>query len=162
MKKKDLLTQNIALFEQLEKCRLKIKELEKELVSKNNIITKLQNSDKEDTAETDLPTTAAPVGEEPEMPTKKPEKTELPREIDYGASVIGKIVISAAKYCNRLAVGTCENKKDQINLILGAAEVAKAEIFKTVNSDIPFEEKCARIDAQHSKTTEYFADVFAQ
>ncbi len=162
MRKKELLTQNIALFEQLEKCRLKIKELEKELSSKNNIIAKLQNNTEESTAETAVPPSAALIGAESETVKDKPKKTELPRDVGYGASVIGKLVISAAKYCNRLALSACGNKKDQINLILGGTEVAKAEIFRIVNSDIPYEDKCSQIDAQYLKTSEYFANVFAQ
>ena len=66
MRKKELLTQNIALFEQLEKCRLKIKELEKELSSKNNIIAKLQNNTEESTAETAVPPSAALICAESE------------------------------------------------------------------------------------------------
>lgn len=162
MRKKELLTQNIALFEQLEKCRLKIKELEKELSSKNNIIAKLQSNTEETPTESAVSLSSAPINTETETVRNKPKKAELPRDVGYGASIIGKLVISAAKYCNRLALSACENKKDQINLILGGTEVAKAEIFKIVTSDIPYEDKCSQIDAQYLKTSEYFANVFAQ
>ena len=55
-----------------------------------------------------------------------------------------------------------ENSKELLNLILGRTEVAKAEILKTVSSDIAFDEKKAKIDAEYESAKDYFESVIRQ
>ena len=81
-------------------------------------------------------------------------------DTDYGAAVIGKTVIAAAKYCEQLK--TRDNAKELINLILGRTEVAKAEILNIVTTDNADEEKRRLIDEQLALAEDYFASVTAQ
>ena len=84
------------------------------------------------------------------------------RETDYGASVIGEIVISAAKYCNRLTSEPTEEKRELVNLILGRTEVAKAEILKIISADGSFETKKNAIIREKAAAEDYFQSVMAQ
>lgn len=83
-------------------------------------------------------------------------------DVDYGASVIGKIVVSAANYSNRLTVGGETKYRELVNLILGRTEVAKADILSAVTSDNGFDTKKAAIDLIYEQTCEYFESVMAQ
>lgn len=87
----------------------------------------------------------------------------ISKETEYGAQVIGQIVISAAKHCNLLTASSDKSDiKELINLILGRTEVAKAEILKTVSSQLDFEEKKTYINAQKNAAEDYFASIMAQ
>ena len=77
--------------------------------------------------------------------------------------MIGKIVVSGAKYCN-LLTALPENSitKEQVNLILGRTEVAKAEILKITENDMTFEDKKSAIDSKEKEAEEYFGSIMAQ
>jgi len=94
---------------------------------------------------------------------KMTSKVDISKETEYGGAVIGKIVVSAAKYCNLLTT-LPENSmtKEQINLILGRTEVAKSEILKELSKDTDFEEKKIAISALQASAEEYFKGVMAQ
>ena len=84
-------------------------------------------------------------------------------EIEYGAAVIGKIVVEAAKYINRVTSrGEQEYTKELINLILGRTEVAKSEILGIVSSDAAADEKKRGADAQLEQAKDYFESIIAQ
>ncbi len=84
-------------------------------------------------------------------------------EIRYGASVIGKTVVEAARCCNSLTGNSVDqNVKERVNLILGRTEVTKAEILKWISSDLSYEEKCQRIDEEFLSAQDYFASMMAQ
>lgn len=81
----------------------------------------------------------------------------------YASKTIGKIVVSAAKCCNKLSLppNTVQNK-ELINLILGRTEVAKAQILKVLNSESPFEDKKILIDNELLTAEDYFNGIMAQ
>ena len=84
-------------------------------------------------------------------------------EIEYGAAVIGKIVVEAAKYINRVTSrGEQEYTKELINLILGRTEVAKSEILSIVSSDAGTDEKKRGADVQLEQAKDYFESIIAQ
>ena len=84
-------------------------------------------------------------------------------EVEYGAAVIGKIVVEAAKYINRVTSrGEQEYTKELINLILGRTEVAKSEILSIVSSDAGADEKKRGADAQLEQAKDYFESIIAQ
>jgi len=87
----------------------------------------------------------------------------VPPEKEMGAKSIGRIIVSAAKYCNQLA-GLAENKdiKELVNLILGRTEVAKAEILNIITTDSSVEDMEAKIKQEEIKAEDYFISVLGQ
>ena len=86
----------------------------------------------------------------------------LKPDMEYGAKVIGQIVVSAAEYSNKLTIGSNSSQKELVNLILGKTEVAKSEILSVIQTDDAFEVKSSKIDQIALVTKEYFESVLAQ
>ena len=82
--------------------------------------------------------------------------------MDYGAKVIGKIVVSAAEYSNKLSVGGTDKNKELLNLILGKTEIAKAEILAVIEGDDTLQVKSMKMDQIAVESIEYFESVAAQ
>mgnify|MGYP000435690075 CR=1 FL=1 len=138
MRKKELLLQNTQLFDKLTVYEMQIAKLKEELAKRDKLIN------------------------EQKAEIERIKNENAAGNIDYGAQIIGKTVVAAAKYCNRLTAVETENSKELLNLILGRTEVAKAEILKTVSSDIAFDEKKAKIDAEYESAKDYFESVIRQ
>ena len=84
-------------------------------------------------------------------------------ETDYGAKVIGKIVVSATMRCSEISLrGEVGNSKELINLILGRTEVAKSEIMSIVSSDCEYSVKTEMIDREKVSAEDYFISVLGQ
>ncbi len=163
MRKKKLIEQNLALFENLQKTKLQVNELQ-EILNKN--AEEIKN----------LKAQLAVQKEQLQQPPKQPPVTEpmrkleekillnatLKPDVEYGAKVIGKLVISAAEYSNRLSIGGDETRKELINLILGKTEMTKAEILSVVEDADSLEAKYAKMDQIAASTDEYFKSVIAQ
>ena len=110
---------------------------------------------------------------EPEE-TAEPEKTVAPLEIktnevpladsakEYGSVIIGKLVIESVKYANLIGESDTSDKKELLNLIMGKAEVAKAEIFAATESEAAFEVKKDIINAQYAEALDYFKSAYGQ
>lgn len=97
------------------------------------------------------------------LEAKLTRRAAVPKEMDYGAEVIGKVVIEAAKCCNRLTSGEqSQEVKELLNLILGKTEVVKAEILKIVSSDVSPDDKLPEIDRCFTEAADYFESVMAQ
>ncbi len=159
MRKKKLIEQNLALFEDLQKTRHEISELKKQLEKSVDEISTLKsqiNKAEEIKAE---PTVTEPMRR---LEEKVITNAKLKPDMEYGAIVIGKIVVSAAEYSNKLTVGGDDSKKELVNLILGKTEIAKAEILSVIESNDSFEIKCTKIDQIADVTKEYFESVLAQ
>ena len=155
MKKKQLLLQNTELFDQLSAAQLMMDELRQALQAKDAEIVALQS---EIAAMKNKDSSPLPPLEE-----TRENNPNIQDDLHYGASVIGRIVVEAAKYCNRLTSDSSDsNVKELVNLILGRTEVAKAEILKCVSSNLPYEQKCVEIDKQFSEAQDYFASMMAQ
>ena len=91
------------------------------------------------------------------------EEVILPDSImEFGAEIIGKIVIESAKYADLVAASTTANKKELLNLIMGKSEMCKAEILNVVTSNAFTETKISRINAELSEAVDYFKSVVAQ
>ena len=115
---------------------------------------------------TDVEEVPTPETVEPEPPTVKPD---LPREVtlkdpamEYGSCVIGKIVVESARYAEQVSTSSAENKMELLNLIMGKAEVAKAEVFAIATSLASEETKRELADAQFSEALDYFKSVVGQ
>lgn len=156
LRKKELLNQNISLFEQLQKQKAdnaalnkeieRLKEQIKELKAVLANLQALENTD------------VTPIQKIEDMVTK----SAINRDFEYASAVIGKIVVASAEYSNQLTVGGETRYIELVNLILGRAEVAKSEILAIVSLDADFSVKKEKIDKVFEKTSEYFESVMAQ
>lgn len=158
MKKKDLLKLNQDLFSQLDNAKLAVENIKKENEELKIEIEKLKQPPQ---ALRDNGTVTEPIKK---LEEKLIKQAGISDETQYGAAVIGKIVVSAARHCNKLTAlnSGSENIKELVNLILGRTEVAKAEILEAVSNDSDFEEKKNLIDAKQQAAEDYFNSVCAQ
>lgn len=166
MRKKKLIEQNLSLFEELQRVRRDLVELRNEYNKNINIINSLKtqlvqiNETKDvDKVESSKPAAATPLKR---LEEKMLTNASLKPDMEYGANVIGKLVVSAAEYSNKLTIGGDNSKRELLNLILGKTEIAKAEILAVVEGEDSFEAKCAKIDQIAIVTNEYYDSVLAQ
>ena len=156
MRKKDLLTQNTELFDKMTEAQLKISSLEKEIGKRDAEIDELKNEIERLNAKIN-------ATEPLKALEKKVIKADFSPDVDYGAAVIGKTVVEAAKFSNTVtAKGNPELAKELVNLILGRTEVAKSGILGIVSSKEPFETKKQKIDSQYDNAVDYFKSDIAQ
>ena len=157
MRKKDLLTQNTQLFDKISEAQLQISSLKKEIAYRDKEIDGLKKEIERLNAKINA---TEPLKA---LEKKVIKQSAVSPEVDYGASVIGKTVVEAAKCCNEVAAkGSQELSKELVNLILGRTEVAKSEILSIVSSEDSFETKKQKIDAQYENAVDYFISVTAQ
>lgn len=155
MRKKDLLNQNMALFEQLQKAKLEIASLKKQIGLKDAEILNLKK--KSNTIDEEYKTNLVK-----EIEQSVENAVETPSDVEYGAEIIGKIVVCATEYSNRLTADKNTQYRELVNLILGRTEVAKSDILCVVSSNFDFDEKKEKINKIKDDTAEYFDSVMAQ
>ncbi|MBR6502947.1 MAG: hypothetical protein IKT42_05835 [Clostridia bacterium] len=159
MQKKKLIEQNLLLFENLQKTQRELSELKKVLGQNMEEIKSLK-------AQLENAKEAQNDAEVTEPMRRLEEKlianATIKPDMDYGAKVIGKIVISAAEYSNKLTACGTDKNKELLNLILGKTEIAKAEILSVVEGDDTLDVKCMKIDQIAVESIEYFGSVAAQ
>ncbi len=82
---------------------------------------------------------------------------------ELGAKAIGRIIVNAANYCNKLTkMGETRDVKELINLILGRTEVAKAEILNIITAEKEFEEMKILVKSEEAEAEDYFISVLGQ
>lgn len=162
MRKKKLIEQNLSLFEDLQKVQAELKEA-KRLLSRN---VDEMNALK---AELEKVKSFQPIQENEKLtePMHRLEEkvittASIKPDMEYASKVIGKIVIAAAEYSNKLTLGGDDSKKELVNLILGKTEIAKSEILSVIETDDAFDVKCMKIDQIAAVSKEYFESVLAQ
>ncbi len=157
MRKKDLIQQNLTLFDTLQKTKIELDELKKQLKSYADEINKLK-------MELSKCESAQPEVTEPmrKLEEKIITNATVKHDVEYGAKVIGKIVVLAAEYSNKLTIGGDDSKKELVNLILGKTEIAKSEILSVVETNDSLEVKCSKMDQIADVSKEYFESVIAQ
>ena len=155
MRKKLLLEQNIQLFDRLTAAEGEIKRLKNELEEEKRRAAALKEENARLAENKGAATAPLKI-----LEAKVIKQAGITPDTEYGAAVIGKTVIAAAKCCERLK--THDNAKELINLILGRTEVTKAEILNIVTTDNADEEKRRLIDEQLALAEDYFASVTAQ
>lgn len=159
MKKKKLIEQNLMLFENLQKTQRELSELKK-VIGQNMEEIKALRSQLEKAKEPVVEHIAATPMQK--LEEKMISNATLKPDMEYGAKVIGQIVVSAAEYSNKLTLGGDSTHKELINLILGKTEIAKAEILSVIETDDPLDVKCLKIDQIAATSKEYFESVAAQ
>ena len=103
--------------------------------------------------------------EEPEVQEIPTEPIELPQDneiLEYGAVAIGRVVQESVKYANLISESTSESKKELLNLIMGKAEITKAEIFSITDGNIAADLKKDLIDTQYDEAVDYFKSAYGQ
>lgn len=159
MRKKKLIEQNLSLFEQLQKTQGEIVELKRMLTKSADEISALKAKIAENKVEEKTQSVTEPMRR---LEEKVIANATLKPDMEYGALVIGKIVVAAAEYSNKLTIGGDESKKELVNLILGKTEVAKAEILSVIETVDSFDVKCTKMDQIATLAKEYFESVIAQ
>ena len=141
----------------MQKTQLEVSELKKQLKSYADEIKVLK-------AEISKNEIQQPVATEPlhRLEEKVITSAALKPDVEYGAKVIGNIVVAAADYSNKLTLGGNNSQKELVNLILGKTEIAKSEILTVTETNDSFEIKCAKIDQIEKITKEYFESILAQ
>ena len=158
MRKKALLQQNLSLYEQLQKSLMEINSLQEELQKSKDEINALkalaQQSQPEETKETAVPMR--------NLQEKLTSEHKLDADTEYGAKIIGDIVVSAAQCSNLLTSGGDTSHRELVNLILGKSKLAKSDILEIVSGCDSFENKKRRINIVCAEAKEYFESVIAQ
>jgi len=154
MRKSKIIKENLSLFGQINELREEIESLKKEITARDFEISRLNKQISEEKTEE----VSAPLKEI----EKKVIKSEVSEDVNYGSTVIGEIVVESANFSNILTSNGETRYIELVNLILGKAEVAKADILSVVSENISLEMKKVKIDEIKKATTEYFESVMAQ
>lgn len=157
MRKKDLLQQNLSLFETLQRTQVEMTELKRQLKSALSQVEQLRAEIKSENAEEKQELLSNTESEEECV-----GETVLKPDVEYASKVIGRIVVSAARYSNMLTSGGDTAHRELVNLILGKTEVSKSEILSIISVDEGLTIKSQKIDAVESAANEYFESVLAQ
>ena len=157
MRKKELLNLNAELFSRADGYRNQIETLKKEneeLKKENNsLINEIANLKSKLEASQSLK----------KLEEKILAQVNISEDKQYGAEIIGKIVVASATHCTDLSSKEQTTEvKELINLILGRTEIAKAEILRIVSDNLPFETKKSLIDSEQASAEDYFLSVLAQ
>lgn len=159
MRKKDLIKLNEELFLHQQETERELRKIAQENQKlKAELVALKEQREKPAATET--------VAETPleKLEEKILAAADITDDTKYGAEIIGKIVVLAAKRCNELtaASNSNENTKELVNLILGRTEIAKAEILSVTQSEAELEVKKELIDAQLTACEDYFNSIMAQ
>lgn len=171
MRKNDLIEQNNVLFDKLQKSLVINKDLQEEINKKNEQVLQMQNQLNELSkrveelsknngfvVRTDLESCdiEEPIETNADNVVEN-EPIKFSEEIEYGAKIIGKIVVESAKASEQVA-----DNVELKNLILFKTESIKAEILSICNSDVSFEDKKGMIDFQLQEAIDYYRSIVAQ
>ncbi|MBR6573033.1 MAG: hypothetical protein IKK77_04885 [Clostridia bacterium] len=174
MRKKILLEQFDSLSTSYQKCFFelselkkenakllqKISELEEKLAQKQNegfvVDTTISEQPQEEENEDEI------IAEEIKEEKTESEEISLDDAMEYGAKIIGNIIVESAKYTDMITANPCENTKDLINLIMGKSEICKSEILTIALGELDYQTKCDLMDSQLTDALDYFKSVLAQ
>lgn len=177
MKKKDLINKMVELIEAMNSLQRQLNSVKTENKELRDRVTALENAAKEPVKTQPEPAVIPETAkgftvdenalDEPETVAEAPEITvnAVPLKdsvVEYAAVAIGKVVQESIKYANLISTSTSPNKKEVLNLIMGKAEVAKAEIFAITEGLLSDENKKELIDAQCAEALDYFKSAYAQ
>ena len=164
MRKKILLEQFDSLSSAYEKCFYELSELKKEkeklLETISELEEKLAKTQEGFSVNTEIDTKTDE--EEEIVPTNEIEVPTLDDAMEYGAEIIGKIVVESARYSDMVNDKPSENTKDLINLIMGKTEICKAEILTIATRELDYNTKRDLMDSQLNDAIDYFKSVLAQ
>ncbi len=157
MRKKDIIKLNEELFCRAEGYKAETEKIKKELEALKKRVEELSlensNLKKADTAPSPIKA----------LEEKVLNHAAISDDTQYGAEIIGKIVVNATISCNKLtSSGESSQVKELVNLILGRTEIAKGEILNIVSSKLSLGDKKIAIDSEMAACEDYFQSVMAQ
>lgn len=163
MRKKELFEQNTALHNRLQTLTAELKKY-KELYSQN--IAEI-NSLRQKLAEMEIEMTrvsTVEIKQQEEQVVNEPSIAipELEGASQYGADVIGKIIVEGTKISNSFVGVSNDLSVELINLVLGKTEVCKAKIYDICRDDASLEEKRIKIDEIYKDCIDYFTSLTKQ
>lgn len=164
-----MLEQNTVLYNRLQTALEeleKYKKLYKENIEEiNSLRRQLANMEKQN-APAPMITEEAPAVHgifDTEQPKSEPAPdVKLSDIMQYGAEVIGKIVLEGTKASNSFRDNPNEYSKDLINLVLGKTEVCKSTICEICASEADEAEKKKNIDNVQKDAADYFQGLYKQ
>ncbi len=169
VRKKDLLEQNTVLYNRLQTAleeRDKYKKLYKENIEEiNSLRRQLCEMEKQYTPTppvTESESAVHGIFEDHPIKEEITAEVKLPDIMQYGAEVIGKIVLEGTKASNSFRDNPNEYSKDLINLVLGKTEVCKSAICEICAGDAEETEKQKNIDDVFKDATDYFQSLYKQ
>ncbi len=170
MRKKLLLEQIESLTYSYRQCSLKLNELKKENEALLARIAELEDQISSESVVNEgfvveafeEETLNQELNEEKIEDRVSDAPVELDSAMEYGAEIIGKIIIESTKYCEKITSSQNENTKDLINLIMGKSEICKAEILNIATSSAEISDKCEMMNNQYTEAVDYFKSVVAQ
>ena len=164
MRKKLLLEQFDSLSSSYEKCFYELSELKKENERLLDKISELEEKLAQQQTEGFKVGSAVTDQSQEEMTEEQHENISptLDDAMEYGAKIIGNIIVESAKYSDMVTNKPSENTKDLINLIMGKSEICKSEILTIALGELDYNTKCDLMDSQLNDAVDYFKSVLAQ
>lgn len=156
MRKKELFRNFVELQEELNKTKQEYDEIliELEKIKCINKDLKKQLEEKEEIKEV--------VSVPQKRDISRNVEVQLTPEEEFGAEIIGRIIVSATQHANELSIDGDSKNLELINLILGRTEVEKANILQIVFSEADFEVKKSMMLSCENEALEYFESIMAQ
>lgn len=161
VRKKDLFEQNTVLFNRLQSVTAeleKYKKLYDENIKEINALRReLANIEIEKAKDDDL-TNAESVLKEvvPEQQSNTLADVVIDGSMEYGAKIIGKIILEGTRISNDVAQSPNEYSKDIINLVLGKTEVCKSQIYDICKGDFAEDIMRQKVDEVYKDAVDYF------
>ena len=164
MRKSMLVKKTVELIEELNSLQHKVDALKRENSELKEKIIELESQKAVYPTETEE-IEGFTVYEDVKVDSIPTEPIELPGQndvVEYGAIAIGRVVQESVKYANLISESNSENKKELLNLIMGMAEVTKAEIFSITDGEMAFELKKELINTKCDEAIDYFKSAYGQ
>lgn len=165
MRKKELINENKFISEELQKIKNENEIIKSQLDNKLEEIKLLHEKIKELNM-----LLAAKTDELNRVIKSLSEKGESIEEIeeenrdilDYGAVIIGKVIVSGAQYCIRMDSDDEESIEAATQVILERVEDVKSEILDIVFSDSSYDKMCQLMEREYHSAISFFDRVVAR
>ena len=160
MRKKELINENRFISEELHKLKNDNVLLKDELLLKSNQIRLLsQKIDELNSALVEKKITEKAMAES-EVETEEMEENE--NILDYGAVIIGKVILSATENSSRIDTDDEDRKNTALNDIRERTEEVKAEILNIISSDDSYDKKCRLMEREYQSAINFFDRTVAR
>lgn len=158
MRKKELLDKNQIMLEDLQKQRDENENLKNQLEEQGKLISTLNDRI------TDLQNMLdeGSVTEETESETEEIEEASEDSIMDYGAVIIGKVLLSAVEYSDRIGEAEQSSLSEAKEAVLSRAEEVKTEILNIISSDYSNDSKKQLMEREYQSAISYFDRVVSR
>lgn len=161
MRKKELISENRFISEELQKLKNDNSVLKEEILEKSSQIEHLsQKIDELKDALLKKEISDKKVAAEVEEESADAETEE--NIMDYGAVIIGKVIVSAAEYCGRIESDDQERIDAAIGDIYERTENVKSEILSIISSDNSYDKKSRLMEREYQSAVSFFDRTVAR